>query len=83
MIRRVGPTGYRLTRLSGMHPPVDTCGLPPTVDVQPVRTLSADEALGRLVATELPVMFFQDAATSRGSVLYQRYDGHYGLISPA
>ncbi|WP_157536105.1 hypothetical protein [Kitasatospora mediocidica] len=24
-----------------------------------------------------------DAATGRGNVLYHRYDGHYGLITPA
>ena len=27
-------------------------------------------------------LFFENAATGRGSVLYRRYDGHYGLIEP-
>jgi hypothetical protein len=28
-------------------------------------------------------VFFIDAATGRGSVVYHRYDGHYGLLVPA
>jgi hypothetical protein len=28
-------------------------------------------------------LFFEDAETGRGSVVYRRYDGHYGLIEPA
>jgi len=27
-------------------------------------------------------MFFENAATGRGNVIYRRYDGHYGLIEP-
>jgi hypothetical protein len=30
----------------------------------------------------VPFPFFVDAARSRGSVVYHRYDGHYGLITP-
>ncbi|MGZ4325776.1 MAG: ribosome hibernation promotion factor [Solirubrobacteraceae bacterium] len=28
-------------------------------------------------------VFFEDATTERGNVIYRRYDGHYGLIEPA
>ena len=28
-------------------------------------------------------MFFINAQTGRGNVIYMRYDGHYGLIEPA
>ena len=38
------------------------------------------EGLGLL---GLPFLFFIDAAQGRASVLYHRYDGHYGLITPA
>jgi hypothetical protein len=31
----------------------------------------------------LPFLFFVDAAQGRASVLYHRYDGHYGVITPA
>ncbi|MGH8866600.1 MAG: sigma 54 modulation/S30EA ribosomal C-terminal domain-containing protein [Actinomycetes bacterium] len=30
-----------------------------------------------------PFVFFVDPGTGRGRVLYRRYDGHYGLITPA
>jgi hypothetical protein len=28
-------------------------------------------------------MYFTNAASDRGNVIYMRYDGHYGLIEPA
>jgi hypothetical protein len=28
-------------------------------------------------------MYFTDAASGRGNVIYMRYDGHYGLIGPS
>ena len=31
----------------------------------------------------VPFVFFVDTANSRGSVAHHRYDGHYGLITPA
>jgi sigma 54 modulation/S30EA-like ribosomal protein len=45
--------------------------------------LTVGQAVERLDATELPYRFFRDAGTHRGAVLYRRYDGHYGLITPA
>lgn len=41
------------------------------------------EAENRLGLSGEPFLFFINAATGRGNVLYLRYDGHYGLISPA
>jgi hypothetical protein len=29
-----------------------------------------------------PFTFFVDAGTGRGRLIYHRYDGHYGLITP-
>ncbi|MER7463302.1 sigma 54 modulation/S30EA ribosomal C-terminal domain-containing protein [Streptomyces sp. NPDC097981] len=43
---------------------------------------SVTQAVTRLDVTGLPFVFFRDRTTGRGSVLYHRYDGHYGLISP-
>ena len=34
-------------------------------------------------AVEHRFVLFENAATGRGSVIYRRYDGHYGLIDPA
>ncbi|WP_243866836.1 sigma 54 modulation/S30EA ribosomal C-terminal domain-containing protein [Actinophytocola oryzae] len=82
VICRVGPTGYRLARLVGMAPPAGRTSVPLTINVYPVPELTAAQAVERLNDTELPYRFFRDAGTGRGCVLYRRYDGHYGLISP-
>jgi hypothetical protein len=75
--------GYRLQLA---HPRIDQLGpVDPaiTVSERPAPHLSVTEAVNRLEAVGHPFLFFVDAATGRGSVLYHRYDGHYGLIAPA
>jgi len=47
-----------------------------------VPELNVDEAIERLDAAKEPFVFFADPATGRGNVLYRRYDGHYGLVTP-
>jgi ribosome-associated translation inhibitor RaiA len=57
-----------------------------TVSVRPApppSRLTLEEATGRLDLTGEPFVFFLDATTRRGGVAYRRYDGHYGLITPA
>lgn len=44
--------------------------------------LSLSETAALLEASGQPFLFFVDAKTGRGHVLYHRYDGHYGLIVP-
>ncbi|WP_020659919.1 sigma 54 modulation/S30EA ribosomal C-terminal domain-containing protein [Amycolatopsis benzoatilytica] len=83
LVARAGPTGYRLSRVAARCPPHPPAAHPWTVDVHPVPLLTAGQAAGRLDTTEMPYRFFRDAATGRGSVLYLRYDGHYGLLAPA
>ena len=41
------------------------------------------EAETRLEAFGQPFLFFVDAQTGRGNLIYHRYDGDYGLITPA
>ncbi|WP_314612844.1 sigma 54 modulation/S30EA ribosomal C-terminal domain-containing protein [Streptomyces stackebrandtii] len=53
------------------------------VSTVPVPASTVPEAVQRLNLTGLPFVFFNDSATGRGSVLYHRYDGRYGLIAPA
>lgn len=48
---------------------------PPEVDV--------DTAVSILAADHAAFVFFKDADSGRGNVVYRRYDGHYGLITPA
>ncbi|MFZ4584381.1 MAG: ribosome hibernation promotion factor [Acidimicrobiia bacterium] len=57
----------------------------PTIEPSEVRptTMALDDAIALLDATDAPFVFFFDAATERGQVVYRRYDGHYGVIEPA
>ena len=81
--------GYRLASAGGPvdaaqlgEHPVGPGGLPIAPDTAPVPTLSVQQAIERLDAGGEPQVFFVDEASGRGSVLYRRYDGHYGLITP-
>ena len=82
VIYRVG-SGWRLalahprTRRLG---PVDRSI---TVSQLPVARLLESEAAAQLEAAGQPFLFFVNAATGRGNLIYHRYDGHYGLIEPA
>jgi ribosome-associated translation inhibitor RaiA len=82
LLERATAGSYRLTRL---HP--SPVGAGPTAVVlelaeRPVPSLGLDEAIERITVEGGPYLFFADAATGRGNVLYHRYDGHYGLIVP-
>jgi len=83
LVYRIGPTGYRLARLSGLRPPNPPVSMPWTIDVHDIPRLTPGQAAGRLDTTEMPYRFFCDIATGRGSVLYLRHDGHYGLLTAA
>ena len=75
-------SGYRLALA---HPQAGRLGpVSPSIGVIPVPAprLTVAEATGRLEATGEPFVFFRDAETDRGSLIYHRYDGHYGLIAP-
>jgi ribosome-associated translation inhibitor RaiA len=45
--------------------------------------LALEDAVSKMDELNHRFLFFTDAATGRGAVLYLRYDGHYGLIEPA
>jgi hypothetical protein len=57
--------------------------LHPTGSLPQPPTLSVAGAVERLGASGERWLFFAEEETGRGNVLYQRFDGHYGLISPA
>ncbi len=42
-----------------------------------------EDVVAEMNALNHRFMYFTDAETGRGNVIYLRYDGHYGLISPA
>jgi ribosome-associated translation inhibitor RaiA len=80
---------YRTTnghRLAMAHPRPGRLGPLPasmTLSRLPAPRLTVEEAADRLEAMDQPFIFFIDARTSRGSLIYHRYDGHYGLVRPA
>jgi Sigma 54 modulation/S30EA ribosomal protein C terminus len=53
-----------------------------TCSTVPAPRLTAREAADRLDHTGLAFVFYADDETGRGTVLYHRFDGHYGLIGP-
>ena len=82
-MERLEERSYRLTRLvpsdSDLGP---TAGQVEVATAHP-STLTLEEAVERLNSGGEPHVFFADATNGRGNVLYRRYDGHYGLITPA
>jgi hypothetical protein len=83
VLYRGGPSGYRLAlvapALIGQLSPFEG---PVVISPQPAQCLTEVEAAERLSLLDMPFLFFIDAAQGRASVLYHRYDGHYGLITP-
>lgn len=49
----------------------------------PAPVLTPEEATERLDLSGFPFVFFTNSQTGRGNLLYHRYDGDYGLITPA
>jgi ribosome-associated translation inhibitor RaiA len=79
-----GPAEYRLAQVNPQ--PADELApfeLPLTISPQPAPPLTVEEAIERIGLLGLPFLFFVDTARRRGALLYHRYDGHYGLITPA
>ncbi len=75
--------GYRL---EPADPPEEGLSVAdPSITVSETRAprLSLTGATCWLDASGQPFLFFTDAGTGRGNVLYRRYDGHYGLIVPS
>jgi ribosome-associated translation inhibitor RaiA len=84
VIYRGNPHGYRIAQVRPRPDLMDQdTAVVLTVSPVPAPMMSVPEAEERLDVTGFPFAFFVDDATERGSVLYHRYDGHYGLITPA
>lgn len=83
LLYRVRPTGYRLAQVTPVPKSrLAAFELPVTLSTQPAPRLTAAQAAERLGLLGLPFVFFVDAQSKRGNVVYHRYDGHYGLITP-
>lgn len=82
VLYRAGDTGYRLAQTVPPEEP-PPAALPVTVSPHPAPLLSPAGARERLGLLGLPFLFFVDTDSGRGCVLYHRYDGNYGLLTPA
>jgi ribosome-associated translation inhibitor RaiA len=83
VVYRAGATGLRVAQVDPAPAQLNPFTVPATISTQPAPLLSTDEAAERLNLSGLPFLFYLDAEHARGCVLYHRYDGNYGLISPA
>ena len=81
VIHRLADEGFGLMVDSDDVTVADELAVDVTIEPSPPR-LTFDAAVERLEAGDEPFVFFVDPATDRGAVLYRRYDGHYGLITP-
>ena len=76
------PNGFALQQMDHSDPKPQT-DLIDLVIEHSTPNLSVDEAIARLDHGIANFVFFRNIHTDRGNVLYLRYDGHYGLITPA
>ncbi len=82
VVERTGEPTYRMARL--VPSPAELGPTAEAVELSDaeVPVLSLDVAIERLGASGERHLFFHDAQSGRGCVLYLRHDGHYGLIVP-
>ena len=81
VVYRDGSSGYRISRLDGNPAPTNAC-VPVLVDPHGAPSLTLQEAADALDATGAEFVFFANAGSGRGNVLYRRRDGHYALVTP-
>jgi ribosome-associated translation inhibitor RaiA len=83
VIEHLPDGSYRMQRAR----PVDAEAGPVAIDVEVLGhappTVTLDDAIQQLDDGRLRFVFFVDADTGRGNVVYRRYDGNYGLLSPS
>ena len=68
---------------NNLDPEVAERPLPVEIDPTPAPRLTTDEAVEHLDVSGAPFVFYQEAESGRGMVVYRRLDGHYGAIRPA
>jgi Sigma 54 modulation/S30EA ribosomal protein C terminus len=73
---------YRITRLRPVTVDPGPSAIRVVVSESPAPVLTTEEAINRLEAIGTRFLFFADATTHRGHIVYHRYDGDYGLITP-
>src|SRR5690606_22364310 len=82
MVERSDDGTYLLTRLEPIEVDLGPVAAPIEVSAAIPPRLDAEAAARRLETTGARQLLFVDPETGRGSVIYHRYDRHYGLITP-
>jgi hypothetical protein len=89
VVYRAGPSGLRLARQRQVFPPgwswssqLSAPPVPLVVNSRPTPALTETTAVRRMGEHRLRLLFFTDPASGRGHLLYPRYDGNLGLITP-
>lgn len=81
-----GAPPYRVAQLRPLPHQRTEPGRPSAVSYSrstaPAPRLTVADAADRLDITGWPFVFFENVETGRGNLLYHRYNGHYGLITP-
>ncbi|HEX4868576.1 MAG TPA: HPF/RaiA family ribosome-associated protein [Acidimicrobiales bacterium] len=83
VLEKRGDGPYRLAHTGTAAVDPGPTAVPVEVLETPVPELAVDEAIERLDLSNEPFTFFVDTESGRGTVVYRRYDGHYGLIAPS
>jgi hypothetical protein len=89
VVYRAGPSGLRLARQHQVFPPgwswSSNLSVPPVplvVNSRPTPALTEAAAVRRIGEHRARLLFFTDPTSGRGQLLYPRYDGNLGLITP-
>ncbi len=78
VVRRLPEGGYEISRATDGEP-AEPEASPLVIGPRPP-TLDTASAVARLNQTDERFLFYVDARSARGTVLYRRYDGHYGIV---
>lgn len=82
VLYRSGATGLRLAQVSPRTERLARGATVVALDPQRAPVLDTGQAVERLELSGAPFVFYVDRDRHRGSVLYRRFDGHYGVITP-
>jgi hypothetical protein len=82
VVYRAAMPGYRMSTVNGTTEIDRPTGSPVEFDSDPLPLLSLPEAIRRLDAGGRAFFVFAGAVHRRAEILYRRYDGHLGLVTP-
>jgi ribosome-associated translation inhibitor RaiA len=82
LLERLSDGSYRLARVRPTATETGRIAVQLAVSQHAAPVLELAEAVERISASGERFVFFENAASRRGNVIYRRYDGHYGLLTP-